>query len=251
MVSHPTIRNVRENLRLDRQLAWPLIVNFSCQINATSCNRAENMGWRYLIFTLGGLTLVMWFVRFFVFRFHESPRYLIGKGRDEEAVEVVHKIAKFNGRADRCTLTVEDLQGPGGEKNRSASPSLLVLGTGGGGHASPRAEATDTERKKGLLSSSSHFSGSHIKALFLTKKMAWSTSLLILIWGIIGLASTLYNSFLPYMYAFPLMFPEIFLIYHAVCRNEGRCMEMDRCTRRTETYVVPLLDSSFHHQAVT
>lgn len=58
----------------------------------------------------------MWFVRFFVFRFHESPRYLIGKGRDEEAIEVIHTIAKYNGKADRCTITVDDLrkgiQGP-------------------------------------------------------------------------------------------------------------------------------------------
>jgi len=146
------------------------------------------MGWRYLIFTLGGLTLVMWFVRFFVFRFHESPRYLIGRGRDKEAVEIAHKIAEFNGRADRCTLTVEDLQGTRGEKYAQGSPALPV-----------RAELADAEGRRGLLSSSSHLSGSHIKALFSTKKMAWSTSLLILIWGTIGLASTLYNSFLPYI----------------------------------------------------
>ena len=135
------------------------------------------MGWRYLLFTLSGLTLVLWFVRFFVFKFHESPRYLIGKGRDEEAVEVIHKLAKFNGKADLCTLTVGDLQeGP-------AKPASVVNG----------------KRKAGLLSSDSYLSGSHIKGLFATRRMAWSTSLLIAIWGIIGLASTLYNSFLPYM----------------------------------------------------
>lgn len=43
---------------------------------------------------------LLWFVRFFVFGFHESPRYLIGKGWDGEAVNVIHKIAKFNGKGD-------------------------------------------------------------------------------------------------------------------------------------------------------
>ena len=166
-------------------MAWPLIVNFSCQTDAASCARADNMGWRYLIFTLGGLTLLLWSVRFFVFRFHESPRYLVGKGRDEEAVEVIHKIARFNGKADQCTLTVEDLRKAVQEVSGKYVPS--------------GAEAIDPKRKKGLLSSSSHLSGEHVKALFATSKMAWSTSLLILIWGTIGLASTLYNSFLPYM----------------------------------------------------
>ncbi|KAF9647905.1 MFS general substrate transporter [Thelephora ganbajun] len=183
-------------------VAWPLIVNFSCHTNAAnaiSCARAENMGWRYLMFTLGGLTLLMWFVRFFVFRFYESPRYLIGRGRDEEAVEVIHRIAKFNGKADICTLTVGDLQKAVQEQSTNASPSFSIREVSGGSYPSPGAEVTSTERKKGFLSSSSHLSGSHIKALFATRRMAWSTSLLIVIWGTIGLASTLYNSFLSYI----------------------------------------------------
>ena len=149
------------------------------------------------MFTLGGLTLLLWFIRFFVFKFHESPRYLIGRGRDEEAVEVIHEIAKFNGKADRCTITVEDLQ-KAVQESIKESPTISAQ-IGGGDYVPAGGEATNAEKKRGLLSSSSHFSGSHIKALFATRKMAWSTSLLIIIWGTIGLASTLYNSFLPYM----------------------------------------------------
>ena len=163
------------------------------------------MGWRYLIFTLGGFTLLLWSVRFFVFRFHESPRYLIGRGRDEEAVEVIHRIAKFNGRADRCTLTVEDLQEAARAVWAKESSTSPVWGASDN-HTPPGAEVIDANGNTGLLSSSSHFSGSHIKALFATRKMALSTSLLIVIWGIIGLASTLYNSFLPYMYVPSLVF---------------------------------------------
>ena len=43
------------------------------------------MGWRYLLFALGGMTLFLWAVRFFVFPLEESPRFLVGRGRDEEA----------------------------------------------------------------------------------------------------------------------------------------------------------------------
>jgi len=152
-------------------IAWPLIANFSCPEGSTTCPRSENMGWRYLLFTMGGFTLFLWAVRF-LFPLEESPRYLVGRGNDAEAVAIIHRIAKFNGKTS--TLTVEELKRVG--------------------------EAAD-EGKKRLLSRSSVFRASHVKALFETRRLAWSTSLLIVIWGIIGLASTLYNSFLPYLLA--------------------------------------------------
>lgn len=53
--------------------------------------------------------LLMFFIRFFVFHLYESPKYLMGRGRDEEAVEVVRKVAAYNGR--ETSLTVEMLKG--------------------------------------------------------------------------------------------------------------------------------------------
>lgn len=117
------------------------------------------MGWRYLLFILGGITLFLWAIRFFVFTLLESPRFLSGIGRDADAVDVIHKLAKFNGRVS--SLTVEELEAP----DRVA-----------GGRSS------SMERHK-ILSKSSKYDPVHIKALFATPKMAWSTSLLILIWG--------------------------------------------------------------------
>ncbi|KAF9805967.1 hypothetical protein IEO21_08879 [Rhodonia placenta] len=162
-------------------IAWPLISHFSCAETATTCSLSENMGWRYLLFTLGGMTLLLWACRFFLFRLEESPRYLVGRGRDAEAVEVIHRIAAFNG----CTssLTLEQLTAAG-ETAAASDPS----------------GAAAAHRRK-LLSESSVWSSHHIRALFKTTKLAWSTSLLIVLWGIIGLASTLYNSFLPYLLA--------------------------------------------------
>ena len=41
--------------------------------------------------------MILWFIRFFFFKLHESPKYLMGRGRDQDAVAVVHAIARYNG----------------------------------------------------------------------------------------------------------------------------------------------------------
>lgn len=118
------------------------------------------MGWRYLLFTLGGITLVLWAIRFFAFSLEESPRYLVGRGRDEEAVSVIHRIAAFNGRTS--SLTVEQLNAVG-----------------------ERATAKEGSHGKKILSDSSVWTTYHIKSLFKTARLAWSTSLLIFLWGML------------------------------------------------------------------
>lgn len=119
------------------------------------------MGWRYLLFTLGGCTLLLWAFRFFVFKLEESPRFLVGRGRDVEAVAVLQRLAAFNGRT--CSLTVEDLaraeEQAGGSNERATKHGTTVLSRG------------------------SDYTTQHIKALFKTKKLAWSTTLLISLWG--------------------------------------------------------------------
>jgi MFS family permease len=70
------------------------------------CTVASNMGWRYNVIVLGAMTLIIFFLRYFVFRFHESPKFLLSRGREAEAIEVLHKIAKFN-KAPPPTLTME------------------------------------------------------------------------------------------------------------------------------------------------
>ncbi|KAF2214079.1 hypothetical protein CERZMDRAFT_111022 [Cercospora zeae-maydis SCOH1-5] len=73
---------------------------------STCCTVSSNMGWRYLVIILGCMTLAIFCLRFFVFRFHETPKFLLSKGHEERAIEVLHKIAKFN-KAPPPTLTVE------------------------------------------------------------------------------------------------------------------------------------------------
>lgn len=69
------------------------------------CTKADNMGWRYLMFTLGAISLFVFILRFVVFTFQESPKYLLGKGKDEEALMVLHNVARINRK--ECHITME------------------------------------------------------------------------------------------------------------------------------------------------
>lgn len=60
------------------------------------------------MFTLGGVTLAVFFVRFVIFTFQESPKFLVYRGRDEEAIKVLEHIAKVNKRS--CGITLEDFE---------------------------------------------------------------------------------------------------------------------------------------------
>ncbi|KZT09210.1 MFS general substrate transporter [Laetiporus sulphureus 93-53] len=162
-------------------VAWPLIANYSCA-SASDCPRTSNEGWRYFLYAMGGLMLLMFVLRFFVFHLYESPKYLMGRGREEEAVAVVHKVARYNGRT--CGLTVEMLKAAGGEAEKSDDEE--------------RTDALDTSARGAVMRKLKVFSGEHVKSLFATRKLAYSTTLLIIVWALIGLAFPLYNGFVDY-----------------------------------------------------
>ncbi|WWC90725.1 uncharacterized protein L201_005662 [Kwoniella dendrophila CBS 6074] len=98
-------------------LAFALIPKYSCDTSLKSCNiseapccsRSNNMGWRYTIMILGFFTLLIFFLRFAVFKFRESPKYLLSKGHDAHALDILHSISKFN-KTKSPTLTIEDFR---------------------------------------------------------------------------------------------------------------------------------------------
>lgn len=67
------------------------------------CTKAKNMGWRYLLITQGAMCLAIFVLRFVFFRFQESPKFLIYRGQDRKAIEVLHYIARFNDRDSSIT----------------------------------------------------------------------------------------------------------------------------------------------------
>lgn len=83
-------------------IAWPLLGNLTCQQTEKNCTKSKNMGWRYFVITMGCISLLQFFIRFVCFHIYESPKYLMGKGRDEEAVQVVHEVARRNGKTSSC-----------------------------------------------------------------------------------------------------------------------------------------------------
>jgi MFS family permease len=70
------------------------------------CSVSSNMGWRYEVIILGGVTLLIFFARYGLFSFQESPKFLVSRGKEAEAIQVLHNIAKFN-KAPMPTLTLD------------------------------------------------------------------------------------------------------------------------------------------------
>ncbi|KAI0335699.1 sugar transporter [Cubamyces sp. BRFM 1775] len=177
-------------------VAWPLIADFSCA-SAASCPRASNEGWRYFLYAMGGLMLLLFALRFFVFDMYESPKYLMGRGRDADAVAVVHRVARYNGV--ESSLTLEMLREV--ERQYGVGEGGKGMGKSEGGSEEGEGRAMDTSAWAAVVRKVRVFSGSHVKGLFATKKLAYSTTLLIIVWAFIGLAFPLYNGFVTYFLA--------------------------------------------------
>jgi len=84
------------------------------------------MGWRYLMFTVGAITLGIFFLRTVVFRFKESPKFLVYRGRDDKAIAVLQHIARYNGR--ECTLSDDAFENLTNEHSSINSTSDLIGG---------------------------------------------------------------------------------------------------------------------------
>jgi hypothetical protein len=126
-----------------------------------------NWGWRYTLLTVGGITMFAFLARFVVFNFYESPKFLIYRGGDEEAVAVLQNVSRFNGRD--CTLTLEMLQSLTSDHDSVGSKTPIL----GGGKV--QLQATYWERFKLELG--------RYKVLFSTFTMARLTVLVWLIYA--------------------------------------------------------------------
>ena len=104
--------------------------------------------------------MVLWAIRFFAFKLYESPKFLMGRGKDKLAVEVVHKVAKCN--RTESSLSLEALQSLGGHTEKDPKDN----------------------RAFGVIQENLEIFGvNHVKPLFASRTLAWSTGLLIVLWG--------------------------------------------------------------------
>ncbi|KAJ5094140.1 hypothetical protein N7456_010001 [Penicillium angulare] len=155
-------------------LAWAFIPTYSCS-SAVGCTKENNMGWRYLILTLGAITMLMWIARFFFFHLYESPKFLLSRGRQDEAVASVHGIAYENNT--KTWLTTEILNEIGGIAESKEAEKLAV-----------------GDIVKRFFSK---FSMERIAPLFSNKRLGITTALLWFCWTTIGMGYPLFNAFLP------------------------------------------------------
>ncbi|KAJ9668479.1 hypothetical protein H2201_001527 [Coniosporium apollinis] len=138
-------------------------------------NYPVNWGWRYLVFAMGAFTMAMFVCRFFVFHLFESPKFLLSRGPQSEAVAAVHGIAYHN--KAKTWLTEDILNEIGGNPDVVGKQALSTM-----------------EIVKRTLSK---FSGQRIAPLFHGWRLAVKTVLLWFIWTTIGMGYPLFNSFLP------------------------------------------------------
>ena len=121
-------------------IAYGLIPKYSCDEDAKACSnvaagapcctKSSNMGWRYTLIVLGAICLTIFCLRFLLFNFQESPKFLLYRGRDGQAVEVLHKIAKFNGRESSITTEIFEALTSEEMSMATSNTTTSVLGAG-------------------------------------------------------------------------------------------------------------------------
>lgn len=150
-------------------IAWGFMVpgKWNCT-DVETCTKANNWGWRYMLFTGGAIVFVMSVLRITVVRLRETPKYLLGLGEDAKVVETFQFLATKYNRP--CSLTLEKLESCG--------------------------QIQSAHGKKLFSFSETRI---HFRGLFINKKMTISTILVWLSWALIGLIYPLFYVFLPYV----------------------------------------------------
>lgn len=123
-------------------------------------------------YTSGAFVFVLSVLRITIIRLQETPKYLIAEGKDSDAVRVLQEIATRYNRP--CCISLDRLEACGLSRS-SNNPSVGMA--------------------QRLLNPEEVIY--HLRGLFVTRKMAVSTTLVWFSWLLIGLAYPLYNVFLP------------------------------------------------------
>lgn len=116
-----------------------VIPPYSCSPNAPGrppCNvETGNQGWKYLLISVGLITLTFFLARIVFFRLHESPRFLVHAGRPEEALLSLKKITQYNGSELSLTIHDVDDRRPSTPPQDEREPFVSAVG--------PRPQRTD------------------------------------------------------------------------------------------------------------
>jgi hypothetical protein len=120
----------------------------------------------------------LFIIRFFLFNFRESPKFLLVKGKDQQAIDVLNSVARFNkvdGKA--FSITIEDFQYIETVHSQTSS--------------APSGEPLVAAQPK------KWYDLSHFKKLFSTKKVMYVTLLVWIVYICDYWSFSLAGSFLP------------------------------------------------------
>ncbi|KAK7413424.1 hypothetical protein QQX98_007726 [Neonectria punicea] len=145
-----------------------------------------DQGWRYFVVTIGIVTFAMFVIRFFIFHLFESPKFLLNKGRQNEAVAVVHGIAFHNHTRTWLTSEILDLVAYSEDEPAIANVARQIPMRTTSGAIAAKLKSISSER---------------LRPLFKTKTLGLTTSLIWFCWATIGMGYPLFNAFLPQYFA--------------------------------------------------
>ncbi|KAL8306190.1 hypothetical protein RB597_003242 [Gaeumannomyces tritici] len=186
-------------------------------------NWPADRGWRLFVLAIGVVTLAMFALRFWVFRLFESPKYLLSRGRQAEAVAVVHGIAYRNGVKTWLTDEILDevvgdgdgdddddgggraarasrhaaMDGDGGDEALLASSPSWPPSRRGGGGSGGGGGGTSPSVLSVVRTKLAAFSGERIRPLFSNRRLGRATVVMWFVWATIGMGYPLFNAFLP------------------------------------------------------
>ncbi|CAK7223460.1 hypothetical protein SCUCBS95973_005187 [Sporothrix curviconia] len=197
-------------------LAWLQIAG------SEDANVTDTAGWRRFITTIGIMTFVMFVVRFFVFRLFESPKYLLSRGRQSEAVAVIHGLAHRNSTKTWLTEEILEAVAEGSEGSLDRVDGDVIGHEFVGYNATSNDDGNDDDeaglannsfQRRSSTMSASHgstsrattlvrdrlkaFSGDRLRPLFRTRQLGMATAIIWFVWATIGMGYPLFNAFLP------------------------------------------------------
>ena len=184
-------------------IGWGFIATWSCTSDDDCMHLPKNsrgwveknVGWRYTLFVTGAYTLFCFFLRFVVFQIPESPKFLISKGRDGDAVRAMQRFAKICGKPlPEGMLTVASLRAAAGEEVNEDALIEEVEDEPDG--FMDKIMKPVREMRINLRNSHPAETFTHLRPLFSNFAMGYTTALIWTLWALIGLAYPLFNAFI-------------------------------------------------------
>ncbi|GAA5825942.1 hypothetical protein JCM11251_000062 [Rhodosporidiobolus azoricus] len=115
-------------------LGLVILPRFSCtpmQEEAGLCAvEKDNTGWRYMLFSLGIVSIIMFLSRVLFFRLQESAKFLVAANNPSAAVIALRRISKVNGQDVRWELS--DVRDDAAAAKASIGGEMGERGKGGG-----------------------------------------------------------------------------------------------------------------------